>query len=409
MDSTRILVAIADVDGLVQRGTPLDAHASQNTTSVYTAGGIFPMLPEHLSTDLTSLNPDVDRDAFIIEYVIGPDGYSTQEKLSFARVHNQAKLAYHAVGDWLEGKGPLPEAAARVPGMDLQLKLQDAAAQRLRKRRSDMGALEFDTIQPNAVFRDGEVTSLQSQLHNRGTQLIEELMVAANGATARFLAAARIPSLRRVVRVPKHWDRIVQYAGALRASLPAQPDSKALEAFLAAQRAADPLRFPDLSLAIIKMLGSGEYVVEIPGEARVGHFGLAVRDYTHSTAPNRRFPDLITQRMVKAALAERSQAYQVEELSALASHCTAQENAADKVERQLRKSAAAILLERRTGEHFAALVTGVTEKGTWVRTLPLPVEGRLIHSRKGLGIGDKLNVKLVSVDVERGFIDFSIS
>jgi exoribonuclease-2 len=407
--TTRVRVAIADVDGLVRRETPLDRHAQQNTTSVYTAGGIFPMLPEQLSTDLTSLNAEQDRDALIIEYQVDASGTSSHEKLSLARVRNRAKLTYRAVGLWLEGQGPLPEIAARVPGMEAQLRLQDAAAQRLRQRRCTQGALDFDTIEPTPVFRDGRVTAIERQLHNRGTELIEELMVASNGVTARYLGAARIPSLRRVVRVPKRWDRIVAYAANLRAQLPAQPDAAALERFLAEQRVADPLRFPDLSIAIIKMLGSGEYVVESPGQAPVGHFGLAVRDYTHSTAPNRRFPDLITQRMVKAALAQRPPAYLEADLVTLAAHCTAQENAADKVERQLRKCAAAILLEHRIHEHFGALVTGASEKGTWVRCLSLPVEGRLIHTRPGLDIGERVNVKLVSVDVERGFVDFSLA
>jgi len=405
--SVRILVAIAGVDDLVKRDTPLDDHAKQNTTSVYTAGGIFPMLPERLSTDLTSLNPDQDRDAFLIAYTIGPDGAQSDESLSFARVHNRAKLAYNSVSAWLEGPGPLPAPAAAVPGMDLALRLQDRIAQLLRQRRRESGALDFETLQPRAVFHDGEITTLQNDLHNRGTQLIEELMVACNGVVARFLRAAQIPSLRRVVRTPKRWDRIVAYAAGFHESLPAKADSGALERFLAARRVADPLRFPDLSLDIVKMLGPGEYVVEAPGDPPVGHFGLAVRDYTHSTAPNRRFPDLITQRMVKAALAKKTPAYSRDELEALALHCTEQENAADKVERQVRKSAAAIFLEKRVGETFAAVVTGVSKDGTWVRCLNPPVEGKLVHGAAGLDIGHQLRVKLIGVNVEAGFIDFA--
>jgi exoribonuclease-2 len=404
--AVRILVAIAGVDDLVKRDTPLDDHAKQNTTSIYTAGGIFPMLPERLSTNLTSLNGGEDRDAFVIAYTVAADGSLGTESVSFARVHNRSKLAYNSVSAWLDGKGPLPPPAAAVPGMDQQLRLQDRVAQLLRSRRRESGALDLETIQPRAVFQDGEIASLDDQQHNRGTQLIEELMVACNGVVARFLRAAKIPSLRRVVRVPKRWDRIVAFAAGYHTTLPAKPDSGALEQFLTERRTADPLRFPDLSLMIVKMLGPGEYVVEAPGDPPIGHFGLAVRDYTHSTAPNRRFPDLITQRMVKSTLARQAPAYAREELEALAAHCTEQENAADKVERQVRKSAAAIFLEKRIGESFQAIVTGVNKDGTWVRTLTPPVEGKLVHGAAGLDVGHRLHVKLIGVNVEAGFIDF---
>jgi exoribonuclease-2 len=404
---TRIWVAIADVDGLVKKGTPIDVRAAKNTTSVYTAGGIFPMLPEKLSTGLTSLNQDVDRDAFILSYVIDADGNATDESLSFARVHNSAKLAYNSVAAWLDGKGPLPAPAAAVPGMDAQLKLQDKAAQALRAHRHAQGALELESMQTRAVFTDGNVTSLELDHHNRATEFIEELMVAANGAAARFLARAKIPSLRRVVRTPKRWEKIVAYAATFHETLPNEPDSKVLEGFLSKRQAADPLHFPDVSLAVVKMMGPGEYVVETPGETPIGHFGLAVRDYTHSTAPNRRYPDLITQRMVKAAIAKAAPAYDKGELEALAKQCTAQSANADKVERQLRKSAAAILLEHRIGESFDAIVTGSSQDGVYVRCLQPPVEGRVTQNDASLEVGQRTRVKLLSVNVDRGYIDFA--
>ncbi len=404
--AVRVLVSIADVDGLVAKGSAIDAHAQTNTTSVYTAGGIFPMLPERLSTDLTSLGEGQERDSIVFDYVVQADGTSGGETIYRARVKNAAKLAYNSVAAWLDGTGPLPAAAGKAPGVPEQLRLQDRIAQSLKARRAAQGALEFESLETNAVFRDGQVQGLQRQVRNRGTELIEELMVAANQASARFVVAQKIPGLRRVVRTPLHWDRMVAFAKTFGATFPAQPDSTALSAFLAARRKADPLRFPDLSLAVVKMMGRGEYVVEVPGEAPVGHFALAVREYTHSTAPNRRFPDLITQRLLKAALGQRPPAYSREELTTLATHCTVQEDAADKVERQVRKSAAALFMQAHVGEHFDALVTGVSDKGTWVRCLTPPVEGKLVHGEQGLAIGDRVRVKLISTDAEHGFIDF---
>ena len=392
---------------MVKKGTPLDAHAAQNTTSVYTAGGVFPMLPEKLSTGLTSLNQDEDRDAFVIAYTVAADGTDIDETLTFARVRNHAKLAYNSVGAWLENKGPLPAPAAAVPGMDAQLKLQDRVSQTLRKHRHELGALDLESLQTRAVFKDGNVADMELEGHNRATWLIEELMVAANGATARFLARAKISSLRRVVRKPKRWDRMIVYAQTFKETLPAEPDSKALEEFLNRRHTADPVHFPDVSLAVVKMMGPGEYVVEDPGEAAIGHFGLAVRDYAHSTAPNRRFPDLITQRMVKTALQKKAPAYTRDELEALARHCTEQENNADKCERQVRKSAAAILLEHRIGESFDAIVTGASKDGVYVRTLHPPVEGRVTQNEKELDVGQSAKVKLTAVNVDRGFIDFT--
>ncbi|WP_092007783.1 RNB domain-containing ribonuclease [Polaromonas sp. OV174] len=404
--AVRLRVAIADVDALVKKGTPIDDHAHMNTTSVYTSARIFPMLPERLSTDLSSLNAHEDRLALVSEMVFSADATLTGSSVYRALVRNQAKLAYDAVAAWIVGEGALPAAAAAVPGMEEQLRTQDALAQQLRQRRHEQGSLEFETFQPRALFEGEKVVGIQQQVHNRARQLIEEVMIATNGCMAHFLEQRGGASLRRVVRSPERWLRIVAVAKDYGETLPDQPDSMALAAFLAKRHKADPLRFPDLSLVIIKLMGSGEYVVEAPGATPIGHFGLAVRDYTHSTAPNRRYPDLITSRMVKAALSHQPAPYNQAELSALAEHCTLQENAAQKVERQLRKSEAALLLESRVGQYFDAIVTGSSDKGVWVRTFSPPAEGKLMEASVSLRVGEKIRVKLISTDVERGFIDF---
>jgi exoribonuclease-2 len=365
------------------------------------------MLPEKLSTDLTSLAAGEDRLAVVVEMVVEADGSVSSSRIYRAMVHNWAKLAYNGVGAWIEGKGPLPAAAAAVPGIAEQLKLQDEAAQRLRRLRVESGALSLETIEPRAVFADGQLTDLQAEVPNRAKHLIEDFMVAANGVAATFLDGKKFPSLRRVVRVPKRWPRIVEIAAALGERLPADPDSKALEEFLDRRRKADPDKFPDLSLSVIKLLGSGEYVVDPPGGEAPGHFGLAVRNYSHSTAPNRRYPDVLTQRLLKAALAGAPVPYSADELGQLATHCTEQEDAAQKVERQLRKSAAALLLQSRVGQRFDGFVTGASDKGTYVRIVHPPVEGRVMHGASGMDVGDRVHVKLISTDVERGFIDFS--
>ena len=403
--ATRIFVAVADVDAVVAKGTAIDAHARRNTTSVYTAAEIFPMLPEKLSTDLTSLNEGVDRLALVVEMDVEKDGSLARSDIYRAAVHNQAQLAYDSVSVGLTG-GDFPEKAKELAGAIEQLHLQDTVAQTLRGRREDEGALDLETIEPKAVFANDEIVGLAVQQKNRARQLIEDFMIAANGVTARFLAAKGLASLRRVVRSPERWQKIVAVAAELGERLPAEPDSRALEQFLRKRRKTDPLRFPDLSLVIVKLMGAGEYVVERPGQPAIGHFGLAVRDYTHSTAPNRRFPDLITQRLLKAALAGDPTPYSSAELSPLATHCTEQEDDADKVERLVRKAAAALLLEQRIGQRFDGVVTGASEKGTWVRIFEPPAEGKLVHGFDGLEVGDKLRVKLISTDVERGFIDF---
>jgi exoribonuclease-2 len=404
--TVKILIAIADVDALVKKRSALDDHARQNTTSVYTVGETFPMLPEKLSTDLTSLNHESDRLAIVIEMVFVGDGSFQSSDLYGATVRNRARLAYNGVAGWLEDNGPMPQGIGAVSGLDDNLRLQDRVAQKLKALRHRNGALDLETIEARPVFDGDEIKDLEADKRNRAKDIIEDFMIAANGITARYLASKSFPSLRRVVRIPKRWDRIIELAAEQGSTLPKQPDFKALDQFLVSAKAADPLRFPDLSLSIVKLMGAGEYVVELPGGNVGGHFGLAVKDYTHSTAPNRRYPDLITQRLLKGAVAGRSLPYEHDELEALAKHCTEAEDAAKKVERRLAKSAAAILLERRIGEQFDAIVTGAANKGTWVRLLHPPIEGRLESGFEGMDVGHRLRVQLVRTNVERGFIDF---
>jgi exoribonuclease-2 len=405
-DKVKIRVAVADVDSLVKSGSAIDEHARHNTTSVYTAAKIFPMLPEKLSTNLTSLNLNEERLSIIVEMTIGADGSLQDSDIYRARVRNHAKLAYNSVAAWLDGSGTMPEAIAAADGLDENLRMQDRVAQSMKNLRSIQGALSLETIEAKPVFEGDEIRDLEVEEKNRAKDIIEDFMIAANGVTARYLSSRKSPSIRRVVRTPKRWDRIVEIAEAHGFRLPDSPDPRALEQFLTKEKAADPLRFPDLSLSVIKLLGPGEYVAELPGDSAPGHFGLAVRDYSHSTAPNRRYTDLITQRLLKAVIEGRSSPYSKDELDALAEHCTEEEDAANKVERQVAKSAAALLLESRIGQRFDSLVTGASSKGTWVRLLDMPVEGRLVHGFGGLDVGDRIRVRLISTDVERGYIDF---
>ena len=405
----KVLVAIADVDAIVKPVSPIDRHARTNTTSVYTAAQIFPMLPERLSTNLTSLGEGEDRLALVIEMEVAADGSIQESQVYRALVNNHAKLAYRSVAAWLDGKDKMPEKIAKTKGLDEQLRMQDQIAQVMKSVRYLHGALDLETIEPEAVLRDGQVAGLRLEPKNRAQELIEDFMIAANGVSAQFLEKRGLPALRRVVRDPARWDRIQKVAEGFGDPLPAAPDSKALAAFLSRRRQRDPLRFPDLSLTIVKLLGAGEYVVQLPGQESAGHFGLAVQKYSHSTAPNRRFPDLITQRLLKAALAGGKLPYDPVELTSLATHCTEQEDAAKKVERQVRKSAAAQFLSGRIGETFDALVTGAADKGTWLRLLQPPVEGRLMAGLKGVDVGDQIKVRLTGLNIERGFIDFARS
>jgi VacB/RNase II family 3'-5' exoribonuclease len=405
-DTVKILVAVADVDALVGKGSAIDDHACHNTTSIYTAALIFPMLPDKLSTNLTSLNFNEDRLAIVIEMIVSADGSVKDSDIYRALVHNHAKLAYNSVAAWLEG-GVAPEALAAVSGLDENLRIQDKAAQSMKAFRHAQGALDFETTEARPVFDGDEIRELKVEKRTRARELIEDFMIAANGVTARYLSSQKVPSLRRVVRTPKRWERIVELAREHGYDLLDTPDPEGLEKFLMKEKAADPLRFPDLSLAIIKLLGPGEYVAEIPGDAHApGHFGLAVRDYAHSTAPNRRYPDLITQRMLKSAMNQQPPPYAIDDLETLARHCTEAEDDAKKVERQVEKSAAALLLESKIGDRFDAIVTGAGPKGTWVRLLDFPVEGRLMHGFEGVDVGHRIRVQLIHTDVDRGFIDF---
>jgi exoribonuclease-2 len=404
--AANLLIAIADVDAIVKKQSAIDDYAQQNTTSVYTVAETFPMLPEKLSTDLTSLNFQTDRLAVVIDMVISADGSLQSSDIYRAMVHNQAKLAYNSVAGWLDGDGPMPQVIGTVSGLEESLRLQDRLAQKMKDLRHLHGALNLETIELRPVFGGEELMDLEDDKGNRAKEIIEEFMILANGVTARYLASKKFPSFRRIVRTPKRWDRIVGLAAEQGSTLPAEPDSKALEQFLLAAKAADPLRFPDLSLSVIKLLGPGEYAVQFPGSGVEGHFGLAVKDYGHSTAPNRRYPDLIAQRLLKAAVMGGPLPYDKDELEELAKHCTLEEDAAKKVERQVAKSAAAILLESRIGEQFDAIVTGASAKGTWVRLMHPPIEGRLESGFEGMEVGHRLRVQLVHTDVERGYINF---
>ena len=404
--AVKILVAVADVDALVKRDSPIDLHAQSNTTSVYTIAQIFPMLPEKLSTDLSSLGENQDRLAVVVEMTVEGNGALRDCAVYRAWVRNRAKLAYDSVAAWLAGQSPAPPRVAAVSGMDQQLRVQDQVAQALRQVRHAQGALGLDSIEPRAVFEGELLSDLIPTENNRAKELIEDFMIAANGVVARYLATKDLPSLRRVLRTPEKWNRIVALAGEYGEQLPATPSAQALNEFLIRRRAADPARFPDVSLSVIKLLGRGEYVLEMPGQTIEGHFGLAVRDYTHSTAPNRRFPDVITQRLLKAALNGTRAPYSAVELRSLAAHCTVQEDNAAKVERLVRKSAAALLLQSRMGATFDGIVTGAADKGTWVRIDSPTTEGRVVRGFEGLEVGQRVRVRLVHTDVPRGFIDF---
>lgn len=401
----RVLVGIADVDAYVTVGDPIDAHAAHNTTSVYAATVVFPMLPEVLSTDLTSLLEGEDRLAVVTELVVGRDGAVSGERIFRARVRNHAKLVYEEVAAWLDGTGAAPPAIARSAQLEAQVAMQDEAATRLRATRMKHGALELETTEARPVTRDDRVVDLKVVERSRARELIEELMIAANGATARWLDARQRSGIRRVVRTPKRWDRIIALAASLGTTLPVEPDAPALSAFMHARRVADPEHAADLSLAIVKLLGPGEYALDRPGEA-MGHFGLAVPDYAHSTAPNRRFSDLVTQRIAKAALAGAPPPYDDEALAAHAARCTDREHAAQKVERTMRKIAAALFLSDRIGETYDAVVTGVNAKGTFVRLIAPPAEGRVVEGEAGLDVGDRVRVQLLATEPSRGFIDF---
>lgn len=406
--SIRLYVGIADVDAFVPKGSATDKHAATNTTSLYLGVRIFPMLPDELSSGASSLLEGQDRVAHVVQLVVGSDGNVRPEETYRATIRNQAKLVYESVGAWLMGHGEAPAALQKNPALVEQIKLQAEATKRLRAHRRTTGAINIDSIEPQAIIKGGKIVDIVAVQHNAARDLIEELMVAANTATATILGSRNAPAIRRVVREPLKWDGIVAVAAALRTTLPAQPDGRALADFLAARRSADPDHFPDLSLTIVKLLGPGEYVLDRAGpEDDEAHFGLGVAKYVHSTAPNRRYADLINQRLLKATDAGRQLPYSDVELDEIAKHCTEREQQAHQIERTMRKRLAAAALVDRVGETFDAVVTGKSTKGTYVRVLGPPVEGRLMRGEHGVDVGDKLRVKLTHVDEKKGYIDFA--
>ena len=403
----RLMVGIADVDAVVSQNTPIDRHASDNTISVYTGVRTFPMLPEALSHDSTSLIQGTDRAAIVTDMEIDRDGTVQSSKIFPALVHNHARLTYDEVGPWLEGRANAPVGVANTTGMEAQLRLQAQAAERLYSQRVQNGALEFDTVEARPIVTDGQVVDLAVPPKNLARRMIENFMIAANTTMASLLESRGVPSIQRVVRSPQRWPRIVELAVRLGESLPPDPDPRALSTFLAKRKQADPIHFPDLSLSIVKLMGPGEYTVVKSVFEHAGHFGLAVYSYTHSTAPNRRFADVVVQRLLKALNQGVNPPYSEEDLNAIAAHCTERENAARKVERLMRKVVAAALMSDRIGQSFSAIVTGASEKGTYVRLLAPPVEGRVVHGEDGLDVGDRVHVRLIDTDPNRGFIDFA--
>ena len=401
----KVLVSIADLDAFVPKHSAIDEHAARETTTVYAGTRNFPMLPDELSTGKTSLLENQDRLSVVIEFVVDSGGHITSSGVYGGLVRNQAQLQYNSVGAWLEGTAAAPPKIAASADLQAQLKLQDEVAQKLRHRRFDNGALNLQTDELLPLVLDDQVVDVVQQPKNHATELIEDFMIAANGVVARMLE--KVSSLRRIVKQPERWERIVQLAATHNEKLPPDPDSKALNDFLIKRKNADPDHFADLSLAVIKLIGPGEYVLERPGDPAPGHFGLAVQDYTHSTAPNRRFADVVTQRLVKAMLASQPNPYTDDELSAIAENCTAKEDAARKVEREMSKRLAAVAMQSRIGASFDAIVTGRTLKGTFVRVEQPRVEGLLAQGQQGADVGDRFRVKLIRVDVQRGFIDFA--
>jgi exoribonuclease-2 len=402
----RLYIGISDVDAEVPKGSPIDARAAAQTTTVYTGAAIFSMLPTELSAGATSMFEGTERKSAVVAMIVGTDGTVKSAEFFRARVTNKAQLTYSAVGAWLDSGAAVPDKITRIPQLESQVRLQAKIAAALRTTRLDNGALEIDTVEARAVSSDGKVTAIERAEKNSATDLIEDFMIAANGSVARFLDSRNVSGIRRIVRSPERWERIVELAKQYGANLPKEPDAMALHDFMLERRASDPDHFPDISLAVVKLLGPGEYILDQPGVIEPGHFGLAVQNYTHSTAPNRRYADLVTQRIVKAVLANNPPPYTDAELSAIARNCTLKEDAARKVERDVRKIAAAILFSDRIGQRFKAIVTGKKPSGTFVRVVSPPVEGMLVRGGGGVDVGDQIEVKLLSTNPKRGFIDF---
>ena len=405
-DEIIVKVAIADVDLFVPNKSFTDIYAGGNGTSVYTGIDVFPLLPQRLSTNLTSLLPEVDHFVLVVEFSVFPDGQIGSAAIYQAIIRNKAKLVYEEIGGWIEGKTEVPASVDHVAGLKEQLELQDEAAERLSKFRIEQGALEFETIEAKPIIREGKVVDLLIQEKNRARSIIENFMVAANVTMSQFLKKAGVPMIQRVVVVPRNWPGIREVAAFCHEPLPLQPDAKALAQFLHKRKIAEPESFPDLSLTIVKLLGPGEYVMLEPQATSPGHFGLAVMDYTHGTSPNRRYADMIIQRLLKAVLGNYPCPYSRDELSEFADRCTDRDQAAKKVERFMRKAAAAVLLSGQIGKSFDAIVTGASDKGTYARIITPPAEGRVMRGAKGLVVGRKVRVRLIGMDPYKGQIDF---
>lgn len=404
---TRLLVGIADVDVFAARNSAIDAHAARETTTVYTGVRVFPMLPEQLSTGLSSLLEGADKLSVVTEFVVSADGNIETYDVYRAVVRNKAQLMYSAVGKWLEGTGNGSSKVTSSAELQSQIKLQSEAAEKLKQQRHLHGALNIESIELQPIMSGDQIMGIADREKNRASELIEELMIAANESVARMFEAKKVSSIRRIVKTPERWDRIVALAAQHGGHLPAQPDAKALNDFLMKRKAEDPDRFADISLTVVKLMGPGEYVLERPGEAGEGHFGLAVQDYTHSTAPNRRFPDVVTQRLIKSILAGAPSPYSDDQLTSIAANCTERQDAARKVQRDMQKRIAAVALRHNIGQSFDAIVTGANEHGTFVRIMKPRVEGMLVGGHNGVDVGDRLRVKLVNTDVRRGYIDFA--
>lgn len=401
-----IFVAIADVDSLVKKGSFVDNHGKHNTTSVYTPSINFPMLPNKLSTNLTSLNPNVKRESIVVEMEVLKDGQCLTRGIYPALVVNHAKLAYPSVTAKLEGTGALPSPFNDNEKVIEQIQKHHLLSKKLILTREKEGTLNFADMEVKAVMKGGIPVDLIPKKRGAADLIIENFMIAANIAVTKFLTKNHLTTIRRVVKTPKRWDKIVEVARERGASLPLTPNNKALQVFLEESKINDPSRFPDLSLTIIKLIGRGEYMAILPDEKSPGHFDLALSHYAHTTAPNRRFPDLIMQRILKSHFLKTAPPYTNKELIDLAEHCTRKEDDATKVERRVQKSAAAIVLSTQIGKTFSGFVTGAADKGTWARISNPPIEGKIVKNSKGLDVGDKVRVRLISVDIENGFIDF---
>jgi VacB/RNase II family 3'-5' exoribonuclease len=404
-DNIRLMVAISSVIDHVRKDGPIYLHAAYNTTSVYTGVETFHMLPEALSTDRTSLLEGQTRLAMVVDLEVTPNGDLINPQVYRARVQNHARLTYEEAGEFMQGNSHASEIISTCPWLREQLSLQMAASHRLISLRKKEGALTFSSFEPRLVKRNGKIVDLKLYPHTVARELIESFMVAVNISTATYLKSKNWPIIERVVTAPRRWGRIREVVREYGVELPLEPEQKALSSFLAKQRAKDEVKFQTLSLAIVKLLGPGEYVVEYTHGPQQGHFGLAVDDYSHSTAPNRRFADLVLQKLLRACSAGQPMPYSDDELQQIAARCTERETAARKVERLMRKVCAATLIRARVGQEFSGMITGASRKGTYARLFDFPAEGKVVRGERGVDVGDRVRLRLLNADPETGFID----